>query len=174
MNLVLKQVSHEEGSTGSVEGLAKSEQEWAELGAIAQYITGVRDSLANYKAEDLPDFAKQETANSSPSESLWEIALKKKKQYVTERAAKRRANRGDIIREQLADFNQLQQMAQQRMQQVERLESLAQRQPARIKNLIETAISTPNTCLDFDLLYDKIVSGVDPTQTGLAEFVNAD
>ena len=40
--------------------------------------------------------------------------------------------------------------------------------------MINTAISTPSTCLDFDKLYKSIVKGGDPTKTGLSEFVNVD
>jgi len=91
----------------------------------------------------LPDFARSETTSSSQSTSLWELALQKKKQYVDERGSKIRANRADIIRRELADFNELQAQAEKRNKQVERLERLAENQSTRIRDVITEAVSTP-------------------------------
>ena len=97
MNLALK-----EAKSG---GRDKTDEEWSELASVARYMSDLRESLANFQ----PDIVASDMASSGSSEnaSLWEMALQKKKKYAEARAQKQRANRSEIIREQLTDFNQL-------------------------------------------------------------------
>ena len=46
MNRVLLTVGQEQGNDRLAQAQQKSEQEWAEIGAIGNYITELRDSLA--------------------------------------------------------------------------------------------------------------------------------
>ena len=53
----------------------------------------------------MPDFSKSDAANTDEHKSLWELALKKKKDYLESRQNK--TDRTQIIRNELADFAKL-------------------------------------------------------------------
>ena len=57
MNVALKFLSSHESQDDQLVDQQRSQEEWEQLGALANYMSGVRDSLARYKPEQMPDFA---------------------------------------------------------------------------------------------------------------------
>lgn len=53
------------------------------------------------------------------------MALKKKNEFIKKQGEKARADRDSIIRKELADFKELQELAQKRDKLVKKLETLA-------------------------------------------------
>jgi len=108
INMALKMVKVERQGEAFPGSDGKTDAEWSLLGAIARYITDLRDSCSTFRPDELPDLFDSELKQlTTENASLWELAMQKKKQYLDERGARQTADRSQLIKEQLADFAEL-------------------------------------------------------------------
>lgn len=116
-----------------VEGLGaqikhRSEEEWDQLAHVAKFFADYKDANKYLKAQpntaDMTEFLSRhsESADSADHASIWQKALKKKNDFVKEQKLIKKVDRHGIIRSQLADFNKIQEMSQQRDKLVQQLE----------------------------------------------------
>ena len=104
MNVTLKIAKAEDFLTKE-QAADKPQERWQELAQAAKYLVDIREQAKEFVAEQMPDFSQTEAVNTDQHKSLWELALKKKKDYLESRQNK--TDRTQIIRNELADFAKL-------------------------------------------------------------------
>ena len=143
----------------------KSDEKWQELAAAAKYLADYKQAQRSYRPQydaEISEFLSRQTTDEVSNASLWELALKKKNEFLQHKQASSKADRAQIIRDELADFDKLTRLSEDRDQVVQRLERVVENQPARIQKVVTDMLnSNSKTYIDFEKLTDQIVQGED-------------
>ena len=115
MNKILKEEVKEDGSI-NYKAPTKTTEEWQQLANVAGYFAGFLEARRAYKPEYHSEIGaflagQSDAADSASSASLWQLALQKKNEFFRAQKQKTHADRDSIIRQELADFDNLVQMS---------------------------------------------------------------
>ena len=135
MNPILGLVLEEREGQNFSGSEGKSQEEWQELAAAAKYLADYKQAQRSYRPSydaGMPEFLSRQTTDEISNASLWELALQKKNEFLEQRQASVKADRAQIIRGELADFNRLQKLSAGRDKIVKHLETVIETQPIRV------------------------------------------
>ena len=131
---------------------------------MADYLASYSEAQSSVNMDfalETPDFLalQSDPADTTSHASIWQQALARKNELISQRSKETKTDRTGIIRSELAAFEKIQRLSQERDSLVSRIEKLAESKSSRTQQLVAEVLNQPKTYLNFEKLADQLSSG---------------